>query len=67
MNRPTALKAKNQRTVHALAAKHQALAGGGAAKLERDAAGVEISSSSRAREQSSQFVFLKLFKVVCAP
>ena len=60
VDRPHTLSSVNEVFVRHLAAKHLATSGKG---TSRDLDGIEQASySDRAKEQSSQFVFLKLFK-----
>jgi hypothetical protein len=62
VDRPAALKRPHEETVRALAAKHMATAGGGAASNLEEAGAARVGHTALAVEQSSQFVFLKLFK-----
>ena len=62
VDRPAALKRPHEATVRALAAKHMATAGGGAASNLEEAGAARVGHTALAVEQSSQFVFLKLFK-----
>ena len=55
-----AMSSENYALVKRLASRHLATSGGGQAM--EDADGNAVSHTRRAQEQSSQFVFLKLFK-----
>ena len=60
VDKPDVLSSENHAFVKLLASRHLAASGGG--KATEDADGNFVSHTQRAKEQSSQFVFLKLFK-----
>lgn len=60
VDKPKSMSSENYAFVKQLASRHLATSGGGQAR--EDADGNAVTHTRRANEQSSQFVFLKLFK-----